>query len=63
MQRIVPSLFVATRVLGILAVLAGLAVGLLEILLATLVCIDSCPRAGNFPLYLGHRRCSMCVVR
>ena len=52
MQRVVPSLHIATRVLAILAVLAGLAVGLLENLLATLVCIDSCSLAANFPTHL-----------
>jgi hypothetical protein len=52
MQRNVPPLLIATRVLAILAVLAGLAAGLLLNVVATLVCIDSCPLARNFPSHL-----------
>ena len=48
MQRVVPSLLIAARVLAILAVLAGLTVGLLANALVTFICFDTCPDAEGY---------------
>ena len=45
MRRVVPALLIAARILAILAVLAGLAAGLLVNALVAFICFDSCPPA------------------
>lgn len=48
MQRAVSAVFIASRILAILAVLAGLAAGLLANALASLICFDTCPPAEGY---------------
>jgi hypothetical protein len=49
MQRFVPALLVASRVLAICAVLAGLIAGLLaSTILVGFTCFDSCPSRADF---------------
>lgn len=49
MRRVVPILLTASRVLAILAMLAGLAVGLLAATAgAGLICFDTCPTPEQY---------------
>ena len=59
MRRVVPILLTASRVLAILAMLAGLAVGLLAATAgAGLICIDTFPPQNNTSRASSQERCS-----
>jgi hypothetical protein len=66
MQPTAPSLLVAVRVMAILAALAGLAAGLLSVVLgAFLICLDGCPSREAYFSNIGPgtvRLLTPCVV-
>jgi hypothetical protein len=65
MRQVVGFLPVVTRGLAICAVLAGLGAGLLDVIAAGFVCVDSCPTRDFYVSYLGPSRARFmtpCVV-
>jgi hypothetical protein len=65
MQKVVRFLPIVTRGLAICAVLAGLGAGLLDVIGALFVCVDSCPTRDFYFSYLGPSRVRLmtpCVV-
>ncbi|MGZ3640001.1 MAG: hypothetical protein ACXVCX_19390, partial [Ktedonobacterales bacterium] len=66
MRKVAQFLHVASRVLAICAVLAGLAAGFLQTTIgATIICVDSCPPRDAYFSDLGPtavRIMTLCVV-